>query len=175
MFDARDAVTIADLRRMARRRLPEFAFIPMETGSGDGSGPGRNMQAFQKHTLLTRVLVDIGHIDQSVSVFGRTYASPFGISAVGYAGMLRRDADLLLARAAAAANIPFMLSGGSSASIEVVARVAPNHTWQQLYAARDPKLTDRILGRARDAGWTFSSTRRTARFRREMIGLPARA
>ena len=154
MFNASRAVTIADLRNLARRRLPEFAFVPMETGSGDGSGPARNLQALNEYLLGARALVDVTQTEQKVTVFGQTYSSAFGISAVGYAGNLRHGADELLAEAAAAANIPFMLSGGSSASIETIARIAPKHVWQQLYAARDPKLTEHFIGRARDAGVT---------------------
>lgn len=152
MSNSRHAVTIADLREMARRRLPEFAFVPMETGSGDGSGPIRNMQGFRDHLLHARALVDVTAVDQSVTIFGQTYASPFGISAVGYAANFRRHAEHYLAEAAVAANIPFMLSGASSASVEEMARIAPDHLWQQLYAARDTKLTDHFVGRARDAG-----------------------
>jgi (S)-mandelate dehydrogenase len=152
VFDPRKVATIEDLRRLARRRLPEFAFRPMDTGAGDGSGPERNVQAFRKRSLRPRVLRDVSSVELGVSLFGRAYAAPFGISAVGYAGALRRDADLLLAEAAAAANIPFMLSGGSNAAVEQVARIAPGLVWQQLYAARDPKVTEHILARARDAG-----------------------
>ncbi len=152
MFDVARAVTIEDLRQAARRRLPEFAFIPMDTGSGDGTVPARNVEAFRRRRFQPRVLVDVNAIDQRVEVFGRTYAQPFGLSAIGYAGGLRRDADLLLAEAAREADIPFMLSGGSNASIEQVSRLAPDHVWQQLYAAREPKVTEHFVGRARDCG-----------------------
>ena len=152
MFDPRNAVTIGDLRSMARRRLPEFAFAPMETGSGDGSGPLRNVEGFRRLLLSARALVDVTEVRQETTLFGKTYASPFGISAVGYANNFRRHADQMLAEAAAEANIPFMLSGGSTAAIEEIARIAPDHVWQQLYAARDPSITKHIVNRARDAG-----------------------
>jgi (S)-mandelate dehydrogenase len=146
------AATIADLRDMARRRLPEFAWMPMETGSGDGSGPARNVDAFRQIHFGARALTDVSRVSQAVTLFGRRYASPFGISAVGYAGNLRRGADEMLAAAARDADIPFMLSGGSTAPIERIARIAPDHVWQQLYVARDPAITDDIIRRARDAG-----------------------
>jgi (S)-mandelate dehydrogenase len=152
MANAKHSVTIADLREMARRRLPEFAFVPMETGSGDGSGPRRNQLAFRDVHLSARALVDVSDPQQGVSLFGRRYASPFGISAIGYAGMLRRGADEMLAEAAVEADIPFMLSGGATASVETIARIAPDHVWQQLYPARDVAITEDILRRARDAG-----------------------
>ena len=58
----------------------------------------------------------------------------------------------MLARAAAEANIPYIMSGGSNASMEEAARVAPNNVWFQLYAAKDGNITDALIGRARDAG-----------------------
>jgi (S)-mandelate dehydrogenase len=152
MLNARSAVTIEDLRRRARRRTPDFLFAPMDTGAGNGAGNLRNVNRLRDLLLAPRALVDLSAATQATSLFGRAYSSPFGISAVGHAGNLRRDADLLLAQAAQAANIPFMLSGASSSSIESIARIAPDHLWYQLYGAKDPDLTARMIGRARDAG-----------------------
>lgn len=152
MADVRHCVTIADLRALARRRLPEFAFVPMETGSGDGSGPVRNVDAFARFPLTARALIDVASVRQTVEVFDRPYAAPFGISAVGYANNFRPHADQMLAEAAAEVGIPFMLSGGSSAAVEEIARIAPGLVWQQLYSASDPDITDSLVGRAADAG-----------------------
>jgi (S)-mandelate dehydrogenase len=152
MFNARSAVTIEDLRRRAKKRTPDFLFAPMDTGAGNGAGNLRNVERLREQLLVPRVLVDISAVTQATSLFGRTYSSPFGISAVGQAGNFRRDADLLLAQAARAANIPFMLSGAGSSSIESIARIAPDHVWYQLYGAKDRKLTDHMIARARDAG-----------------------
>lgn len=152
MFDARSVITIEDLRQRAKRRLPDFLFGPMDTGAGGGEGSARNVERLQDWLLVPRALVDLSGASQATSLFGREYSSPFGVSAVGQAGNFRTAADLLLAEAAQAANIPFMLSGASSASIESVARRAPEHVWYQLYAARNEKITDHMIGRARDAG-----------------------
>jgi (S)-mandelate dehydrogenase len=146
------AVNIEDLHRMAKRKLPKIIFDFIEGGLEDERGLERNRAAFHKHQLLPRYLVDVSVRDQSATLFGRTYASPFGISPTGGAGLYRRDGDLMLAGAAAEANIPFIMSGGSNASIEEAMRIAPNNTWFQLYAARDPDLTDALIGRARDSG-----------------------
>jgi L-lactate dehydrogenase (cytochrome)/(S)-mandelate dehydrogenase len=102
---------------------------------------------------LPRYLVDVSVRDQSATVFGHTYSSPFGISPTGGVGLYqRRGGEMLLAQAAADANIPYIMSGGSNASMEEAVRVAPNNTWFQLYAAKDPNLTDALIGRARDCG-----------------------
>ncbi len=127
------AVTIEDLRRLARKRLPDFLFAPMDAGAGEGAGCARNVRRLREHLLVPRALVDVSQRSQATTVFGREYASAFGISAVGYAGNFRRNADLLLAESARAANVPFILSGAGTSSIESVARVAPDHVWYQLY------------------------------------------
>ena len=146
------AINIEDLHQMAKRKLPKIIFDFIEGGLEDERGLERNRDAFHKHQLLPRYLVDVSTRDQSATVFGHTYASPFGISPTGGAGLYRRDGDLLLAEAAADANIPYIMSGGSNASMEEAVRVAPNNTWFQLYAAKDPNLTDALIGRARDCG-----------------------
>jgi (S)-mandelate dehydrogenase len=147
------AVNIEDLHRMAKRKLPKVMFDYIEGGVEDERGLERNRAAFHKHRLLPRYLVDVSVRNQSATLFGHTYSSPFGISPTGGVGLYqRRGGELLLARAAAEANIPYIMSGGSNASMEEVTRIAPNNTWFQLYAAKDRDLTDALIGRARDAG-----------------------
>jgi (S)-mandelate dehydrogenase len=146
------AINIEDLHRMAKRKLPKIIFDFIEGGLEDERGLERNREAFQKHQLLPRYLVDVSVRDQTASVFGHSYASPFGISPTGGAGLYRRGGDLMLAEAAAEANIPFIMSGGSNASMEEAVRIAPNNTWFQLYAAKDKDLTDALIGRARECG-----------------------
>ena len=146
------AINIEDLRRLALRRLPRFVGDYLEGGAGDGGGIRRNVDAFRKYQLVPRALADATPVDTTVELFGRQYASLFGISAVGLAGIYRRHADELLAEAARDANIPFILSGASTASIETVCRIAPDNTWYQLYGAHRPDVTERMMAQARDAG-----------------------
>ena len=147
-----DAINIEDLHRMAKRRLPKIAFDFIEGGLEDERGLERNTSAFHKHQLLPRYLVDVSVRDQSATLFGHAYASPFGISPTGGAGLFRRGADLMLAEAAAKANIPYIMSGASNDSMEAAARVAPNNAWYQLYAAREAKIREDMIRRAADAG-----------------------
>ena len=146
------AINIEDLHRIAKRKLPKIIFDFIEGGLEDERGLERNRAAFHKHRLLPRYLVDVSVRNQSATLFGHTYSSPFGISPTGGAGLYARNGDLLLAEAAAEANIPYIMSGGSNASMEEAVRVAPNNTWYQLYAAQDGNLSDALIGRARDAG-----------------------
>ncbi|HKU97034.1 MAG TPA: alpha-hydroxy acid oxidase [Vineibacter sp.] len=145
-------VNVDDLRRAAKRRLPKIAFDFIEGGVEDEDGLNVNEQAFRQHRLVPRYLVDVSTRDQSASLFGRTYASPFGIAPTGLASLFRPGADLMLAAAARDANVPFIMSGSSTASIEDLAKVAPDHGWYQLYAARDKKISEDMIRRADAAG-----------------------
>ena len=146
------AVNIEDLHRLAKRRLPKIAFDFIEGGVEDERGLSRNEAAFAKHRLLPRYLVDVSTRDQSQTIFGKKFNSPFGISPTGTAGLFRRGADMMLAEAAAEANIPYIMSGASNDSIETAARVAPKNAWYQLYAARDGQISEDMIRRVGDAG-----------------------
>ena len=146
------AVNIEDLHKMAKRRLPKVAFDFIEGGLEDERGLDRNRAAFHKHLLLPRYLVDVSTRDQSQTIFGRKFNSPFGIAPTGAAGLFRRGADLMLAEAAANANIPYIMSGASNDALEAAIRVAPQNAWYQLYAAKDMRVTDDIVRRVADAG-----------------------
>src|SRR5256884_9546467 len=80
------AVNIEDLHRMAKRRLPKIMFDYIEGGVEDERGLSRNEAAFHRHRLLPRYLVDVSKRDQAATVFGQTFASPFGISPTGGGG-----------------------------------------------------------------------------------------
>jgi L-lactate dehydrogenase (cytochrome)/(S)-mandelate dehydrogenase len=146
------AVNIEDLHRMAKRRLPKIAFDFIEGGLEDERGLERNTATFHQHRLLPRYLVDVSKRDQSATLFGHAYASPFGIAPTGGAGLFRRGADLMLAEAAAKANIPYIMSGASNDSLEAAARIAPRSTWYQLYAASEAGIREDMIRRAADAG-----------------------
>lgn len=90
--------------------------------------------------------------DQSAELLGHRYASPFGISPTGLAGLFRPDADRLLARAAAAANIPFLLSSASNGSLEDVVKETPEHVWFQMYCTTDERINEDLVRRAKTAG-----------------------
>jgi (S)-mandelate dehydrogenase len=145
------ALSIDDLRKMARRRLPRVIYDYLEGGAEDEMCLHTNESAFARQRFLPRYLVDISRRDQSVTLFGETFSSPFGIGPTGMIAMVRPDADLLLARAAADADIPFVISGASTASIEDVARVAPK-SWYQHYPCKDPAITADLLRRCAAAG-----------------------
>ncbi|NNE83305.1 MAG: alpha-hydroxy-acid oxidizing protein [Alphaproteobacteria bacterium] len=146
------AVNIDDLYRMAKRRTPKVAFDFIEGGVEAETALPRNESAFNRYNLLPRYLTDVTKIDQTTTLFGRSWAHPFGFAPTGAAGLFRMGSDLNLAAAAAKANIPYVMSGASNDTIEDVARIAPDQTWYQVYAARDIKITEDMIRRCADAG-----------------------
>jgi L-lactate dehydrogenase (cytochrome)/(S)-mandelate dehydrogenase len=145
-------VNIQDMRAAARRRLPRTVFDYIDGGVEDEAGLARNTGAFADVTLTPRYLVDVAERSQKTALFGQLYDSPFGIAPTGMANLAWHDADLCLARAAAAANIPVTLSTVGSTAIEDFAAAAPDHFWFQLYAQKDRNVTGDLIRRAADAG-----------------------
>ena len=104
------AVNIEDLRRMARRRLPNFSFEYVEGGAEDEISLKRNRDVFERITWLPRTLASVGSPDLSTRIFGQTCHLPLVIAPTGFNGLLWPKGDLALAKAAAAAGVPFTLS-----------------------------------------------------------------
>jgi L-lactate dehydrogenase (cytochrome)/(S)-mandelate dehydrogenase len=147
-----DAINLEDLREIAKKRLPRVIYDFIEGGVDDEDGLGKNEDAFRRRPLMPRYLVDVSKIDQSTTVFGRTYSSPFGIAPTGGIGLYRRGGDIMLAKAARDANIPFIMSGAATASMEEMVEVAPQHGWYQLYAAKNKAISEDMIRRAADLG-----------------------
>ncbi len=145
-------VNIEDLRKLAKKRLPKIAYDFIEGGTDDEVGLTTNEQAFRQARIVPRYLVDVSARDQSTTLFGRTYSSVVGIAPTGLAGLFRRGADLMLAEAARDANVPFIMSGTSTGSIENLAKLAPDHGWYQLYSAKDQAISEDMIKRVSDAG-----------------------
>ena len=150
-MNIQSAVNLEDMRLLARRQLPRIAFDFIDGGADDELCLKRNREAFEKYRLLPRYLRDVSTRDQSVVLFGRTYASPIGISPTGLAGLWRPGADLMQAAAARDANVPFMLSSAANASLEDGMRVAPEHVWFQMYCTSDERINADLVQRAVNA------------------------
>ncbi|MCD0502706.1 alpha-hydroxy acid oxidase [Bordetella petrii] len=142
------AINLEDLRRLARRKLPRIAFDFIDGGADDERCLARNRAAFAEHKLVPRYLRDVSQLDQSVSLFGHRYDSPIGISPTGLAALWRPDADLMQAAAARVANVPFLLSSSSNASLEDTIRIAPDNVWFQMYCTRDEHINADLVQRA---------------------------
>jgi L-lactate dehydrogenase (cytochrome)/(S)-mandelate dehydrogenase len=147
-MNIQSVINLEDMRMLARRHLPRIAFDFIDGGTDDELCLKRNREAFEKYRLLPRYLRDVSKRDQSVVLFGRTYASPIGISPTGLAGLWRPDADLIQAAAARDANVPFLLSSAANASLEDVMHVAPEHVWFQMYCTSNERINDDLVKRA---------------------------
>jgi L-lactate dehydrogenase (cytochrome)/(S)-mandelate dehydrogenase len=146
------ALNVEDMRRLAKRRLPRIIFDFIDGAAEDETAARRNLTAFARYEMRPRALAGVANRDPSVELFGHRYAQPFGIAPTGAAGLFHVDGDIHLVQAAAAANIPFVLSGSSHASIERAAAAAPGHAWYQLYLARDLSVSYGMVERAQKAG-----------------------
>ena len=147
------AVTIDDLRRRARRRLPRAVFDFVAGGAGDEVTIARNRAAFERLAFQPRVLVDVTKRDQATSVLGVPLATPVLTAPTGMAGLSWPKGELVAARAAHEAGTVYTLSTHSSCSIEEVAEGAAGPLWFQLYVWRNRDLTRSFVERAHRAGY----------------------
>lgn len=138
---------IADLRERARRRLPRGIWEYAERGVEDECGMARNRAAFEAVTFRPRVLRGVQHIDASTEVFGKKIPFPLAIAPTGAAGLMWHKGDLALARAAAQAGVPFIISSASTMDLEQIVQ-AGGRQWFQLYLWEDRALSYAVIDRA---------------------------
>jgi isopentenyl diphosphate isomerase/L-lactate dehydrogenase-like FMN-dependent dehydrogenase len=152
MSAAERAVSIAALRDLARRRIPRLAFDYIDGGAEDEVALRGNTEAFDARRLVPRAGVDVSRRDLSVELFGRRWSMPFGIAPTGLSDVAGHGTDLAIARAAADAGVPYILSTVATTDIETLARAVPGGFWFQLYMPADRKIGHDLVRRARDAG-----------------------
>ena len=144
---------VADLREVARRRLPKGVFEYLDLGTEDMVALGNNRRFIQDTKLLNRVLVDVSKIDTTVESLGKPSALPLAIAPTGIAGLTWYEGELELAKAAARAGVPFTLATGSNTALEKIAQEAGGRPWFQLYMWREKQLSYELVKRAHAAGY----------------------
>jgi L-lactate dehydrogenase (cytochrome) len=142
---------IEDLRELAQRKVPRAFFDYADRGSYTEQTLRANRADFEKILLRQRVMVDVSARDTSTTVVGQKISMPFALAPVGLLGMQHGDGEILAAKAALAAGIPFTLSTMSIGSIEDVAEATGKPFWFQLYVIRDREFIKDLLARARAA------------------------
>ena len=147
------ALNIADLRELARRRVPGLAFEYLEGGAEDESTLRANRVAFEQLRLLPQTLIDTSRRQLRSTILGAPAEAPLIIAPTGLNNMLHPDGDLALARTAARRGIPFTLSSLSTTRLEEVAARAGGRLWMQLYVLRDRALARDLMQRAAAAGF----------------------
>jgi L-lactate dehydrogenase (cytochrome) len=148
-----DALTIEDLRAIARRRTPKAAFDYTEGAAESEISLARAREAFRDIEFHPSILRDVSTVRTGWDVLGAPVALPFGIAPTGFTRMMQTEGEIAGARAAGRAGIPFSLSTLGTTSIEDVKAVNPNgRTWFQLYMWRDRDRSMALMERAANAG-----------------------
>ena len=149
------ALTIWDLREIAKKRTPQGAFDYTDGGSEREISLNKSREVFRNIEFQPRILQDVSKVDTTATVLGSSFALPLGIAPTGFTRMMHAEGELAGARAAEKFNIPFTLSTLGTTSIEDVSRSAPNGSnWFQLYMWKDREASMRLVERARSCGVT---------------------
>jgi L-lactate dehydrogenase (cytochrome) len=151
-------LSLDDFEATARRRLPKFLYGYISAGVETEAALRDNRRAFDEYGFIPRVLNDVSNREQTTTLFGKTYAAPFGIPPMGSAALSAYRGDIVLTRAAAAINVPMILSASSLITLEDVRRENPA-AWYQAYLAGDPSRIEPLVDRVATAGYdTFVVT-----------------
>ena len=145
-------LSLDDFEAVARRRLPRPIFGYVVGAAENNASLRQNRTVFDEHAFVPRVLVNVAARSQQVELFGHTYASPFGIAPMGLNALFSYRGDIVLARAAQAANIPNVLSGTALISMEEVIAAGPA-TWFQAYLPGDASRIEALVQRTAHAGF----------------------
>ena len=148
------ALTIYDLRKIAKRRTPAAAFDYTDGAAEGEFSMKRARQAFEDIEFHPGVLTDVSTVDTTTEVLGGTSAMPFGIAPTGFTRLMQTEGEIAGAGAAGAAGIPFTLSTLGTTSIEDVRAADPDgRLWFQLYVMREREISYGLVERAAKAGF----------------------
>ncbi len=151
-------LSLDDFEATARARLPKYLYGYISGGAESDAAVADNRRAFGEYGFIPRVLNDVSNREQTTNLFGKTYAAPFGIPPMGSAALCAYRGDIVLARAAAAINVPMCLSASSLITLEDVRRENPA-AWYQAYLAGEPSRIEPLVDRVAAAGYdTFVVT-----------------
>ena len=146
------ALTIADLKEQARRRVPKMFFEYADSGAWTEGTYRANEEDFHKIKLRQRVLVDMSNRSLASEMIGEKVSMPVAIAPTGFTGMQHSDGEMLAAQAAEEFGVPFTLSTMSICSIEDVRSVTTKPFWFQLYVMQDKEFVHNLIDRAKAAG-----------------------
>jgi (S)-mandelate dehydrogenase len=148
-----DTINIAELRELARRRLPRVAFDYLDGGAEDEITLGQNRAAFRRYGFVPRILSGSAPRDLGVTLFGRAQTVPWVVGPTGMNGIFWRGADLALARAAHRAGAVYAHPTAANVALEALARAVDGVSWFQLYPWGDRQVWARLIERAQGAGY----------------------
>ncbi|HEY4202351.1 MAG TPA: alpha-hydroxy acid oxidase [Devosiaceae bacterium] len=145
------ALTIDDLMKIAKRRVPKMFFDYADSGAWTESTYRANTTDFEKITFRQRVARNMENRSLKTTMLGQEVSMPVAIAPVGSTGMQQADGEIKAARAAEKAGIPFTLSTMAICSIEDIAENTSKPFWFQLYVMRDRGYIERLIDRAKAA------------------------
>ncbi|HQD82813.1 MAG TPA: alpha-hydroxy acid oxidase [Quisquiliibacterium sp.] len=148
----RGILSLDDFEPAARRHLPRPIFGYIAGAVETNRSLAANREAFDEHAFVPRVLVDISRRSTQCTLFGKTWSAPFGIAPMGICALSSYRGDLVLARAAADAGVPMIMSGSSLIRLEEVASACPG-TWFQAYLPGDEPRIGALIERVAAAGF----------------------
>lgn len=148
----RRILSLDDFEAPARRHIPRPIFGYIVSGAERNASALANRAAFDELAFVPEVLVGTAQRTQKTTIFGRTYDSPFGFSPMGGISLGAYDGDRVVARAAARANVPMILSGAALTTLEAVRAAGPT-TWFQAYLPGDDDAIRRLVERVARAGY----------------------
>src|SRR6476660_6122890 len=149
-----DALTIDDLRRIAKRRTPKAAFDYTDGAAEEELSLARARRAFRDIEFHPTILRDVAEIDTGATVLGDRVELPFGIAPTGFTRLMHTEGEIAGAHAAARAGIPFSLSTLGTSSIEDIKGAnAHGRNWFQLYMWKDRDRSMALVERAAAAGY----------------------
>ena len=142
---------VDDLRKKARSRIPRFAFEYLDGGCNEEINLYKNTSNIREVELLPQYLTQYSGSSMKTELFGHIYDAPFGIAPIGLQGLIWPNSPEILAKAAFAHNIPFVLSTVSTSSIERISEITEGKAWFQLYHPTENSLRDKLIQRAEAA------------------------
>ncbi len=152
MANLKSALTIADLKEMARRRVPKMFFEYADSGALSEQTYRANESDFEKILFRQRVARKLSNRSLKSAMIGQEVSMPLALAPTGMTGFQHANGEMLAAKAAEDFGVPFVLSTMSICSIEDVKSVTTKPFWFQLYVMRDRGFVKSLLDRARDAG-----------------------
>ena len=147
-----NVLSLDDFEGAARRHLPRPIFGYVAGAVETDWSLHDNRAAFAEFGFLPRMLVDVSKRSQQTTLFGKTYATPFGISPLGISALYAYRGDIVLATAAEAANIPMVMSSSSLIRLEDVAKESKT-AWFQAYLPGDVPDITALIDRVAQAGF----------------------
>ena len=148
------AFSIADLRLLAKKRLPQTVFEFIDGGAEDEITLRDNRAAFERIKITPRILNDVSVPDTRTSLLGKEVKAPIVIAPMGSCMLAWPNADIAIARAAAAHGLPYTLSTMSNTAMETMADAVQGELWFQLYVLKDRSFNEQLVERAWAAGYS---------------------